>query len=125
MHKIDENLFGEGKKEDYSKKLPEIVAVDDMKNELDAIVYSLQGHFKVHAYLKGRDVVKDLVAGKLKRVESYVLDYMMPEMNGEILFKEIREVDPLVPILFLSAYSEEAAPERMHERINPLLQGIS
>lgn len=37
-------------------------------------------------------------------VDLVVLDYMMPEMNGHDVAKRIRELNPAVPIVLLSAY---------------------
>ena len=42
-----------------------------------------------------------------KKPQAVILDIMMPEVNGYEVCKAIRAVDPALPILFLSAKSEE------------------
>jgi len=42
-----------------------------------------------------------------------LLDYSMPEMGGEETFKELRKVDPGVPILLSSGFGQEEATRRL------------
>jgi two-component system, OmpR family, alkaline phosphatase synthesis response regulator PhoP len=37
-----------------------------------------------------------------KAIDAVILDYQMPEMNGELVAAEIRKTNPRVPILMLS-----------------------
>lgn len=39
-----------------------------------------------------------------ERIDVVVLDYMMPEMNGDVVAEEMKRRKPAVPILMLSAY---------------------
>lgn len=39
------------------------------------------------------------------RVDLVLLDYKLPGMSGEEVFEKIRETDPLVPVIFMTAYS--------------------
>ncbi len=43
-----------------------------------------------------------------------LLDLTMPRMNGEQLFKEIRQQNQAIPILLSSGYNEEEAAKRFH-----------
>ncbi len=38
-------------------------------------------------------------------VDIVVLDYKLPGMNGEQFFKEIKKINPMVPVVFMTAYS--------------------
>jgi two-component system alkaline phosphatase synthesis response regulator PhoP len=53
------------------------------------------------------DGAKALALFKAEKPEICVLDVMMPVMDGLTLCREIRRIDPLVPILLLSARGEE------------------
>jgi two-component system alkaline phosphatase synthesis response regulator PhoP len=53
------------------------------------------------------DGAKALALFKADKPEICVLDVMMPVMDGLTLCREIRRIDPLVPILLLSARGEE------------------
>lgn len=53
------------------------------------------------------DGAKALALFKLEKPELCVFDVMMPQMDGLTLCREIRRLDPLVPILLLSARGEE------------------
>lgn len=48
--------------------------------------------------------------------DAVVLDYIMPEMDGEQVAEAIRRDRPSIPILLLSAYS--SLPERVLEKID-------
>ncbi len=53
------------------------------------------------------DGAKALALFKQEKPELCVFDVMMPHMDGLTLCREIRRLDPLVPILLLSARGEE------------------
>ncbi|TAL81612.1 MAG: response regulator transcription factor [Beijerinckiaceae bacterium] len=57
--------------------------------------------------LVAEDGVKALALFKQSRPDLCVFDVMMPNMDGLTLCREIRRLDPLVPILLLSARGEE------------------
>jgi two-component system alkaline phosphatase synthesis response regulator PhoP len=54
------------------------------------------------------DGAKALALFKAEKPEICVFDVMMPVMDGLTLCREIRRIDPLVPILLLSARGEES-----------------
>ena len=52
-----------------------------------------------------------------------LLDLTMPGLNGEEVFLEIRKVDPLIPIVLMTGFTEHDASERFRGRnLNGLLQ---
>ena len=57
--------------------------------------------------LVAEDGVKALALFKQSKPDLCVFDVMMPNMDGLTLCREIRRIDPLVPILLLSARGEE------------------
>src|SRR5574343_652796 len=52
-----------------------------------------------------RDGILGLAAFRRERFDVWLLDVMMPNMDGFTLAEEIRNVDPDVPLFFLSAKS--------------------
>src|SRR5437667_12365239 len=50
-------------------------------------------------------------------IDAVILDYQMPEMNGELVAAEMRRTKPRVPILMLSGWVSlpESAPQLVDE----------
>jgi CheY-like chemotaxis protein len=63
-------------------------------------VLESQGYCVVTAR-NGRDA---LALFSAEPIDLVILDYKMPEMNGDIVAERMKELKPLVPILMLSAY---------------------
>ena len=65
--------------------------------------------FTVHTAVDGREAV-----GKFREEGrqfcAVILDILMPEMTGIEAMKEIKEIDPDIPVLLISGYSEDEAP---------------
>lgn len=75
--------------------------------------------------LEGEGYVVLLAAGgreglamlETSQVDAVVLDYQMPEMNGDEVAQQIRRRWPDIPILLLSGYPQEV-PEEMLNQVN-------
>ncbi len=61
--------------------------------------------FRVHHTTRGKDGVRMVENGNMDCV---ILDLMLPDINGYQVCQEIRRIDPIVPILMLTARSQEA-----------------
>jgi len=61
--------------------------------------------FRVHHTKEGREGVRIVENGNFDCV---ILDLMLPDINGYQVCQEIRRIDPIVPILMLTARSQEA-----------------
>lgn len=82
-----------------------ILVADDDKEIVDAIeIYLLQEGFSVEKAYDGEEAVKKLKANDIHLV---ILDIMMPRLDGIHAALKIREYSS-VPIIFLSAKSEDA-----------------
>ena len=47
-----------------------------------------------------------------ERIDGVLLDLTMPDLNGEEVYRKMREIRPVVPIVVLSGYSEEHVADR-------------
>ena len=82
-----------------------ILLADDDPITLEALAACLRsdGYSPVLA----RDGQAALEAWRSKSPDLLCLDIMMPHIDGYEVCRQVRAVDPLVPVLFLSAKSEE------------------
>ena len=81
-----------------------ILIADDERDLCDAVrkMVERRGH-TCFAVLDGAEVVR---AYERERPDLVVLDVMMPGVNGFDLCRDIRQLDPKVPIIMLSAKSD-------------------
>ena len=49
---------------------------------------------------------------KVKKIDLVVLDYMLPDMDGVAVLKEIRNINKKIPVIMLTAYPN---PTVLHE----------
>ncbi len=65
----------------------------------------LKNYLELHDYVieLARDGILGLAAFKREKFDLCILDVMMPNMDGFTLAEEIRNIDPDVPLFFLSA----------------------
>ena len=85
--------------------MEEILVCDDEREIVDAIeIYLSQENFQVHKAYNGEQALEMLKSHNIKLV---VLDIMMPVLDGIRTAIKIREFSA-VPIIFLSAKSEDA-----------------
>ena len=81
-----------------------ILVVDDEKDIVEFIQYNLESEgFKVLTAFNGEEALKKIE----KSPDLVILDIMMPKKDGITLAKEIRLLDKEIPIIFLTARSEE------------------
>lgn len=81
-----------------------VLCIDDEQTALQLRQHLLeQAGYKVLAAKSGRQGVN---AFKSEAVNAVILDYWMADMNGMQVAREIRKINPAVPIIILSAYGE-------------------
>ncbi len=92
--------------DDDDGKKKHILVVDDDKEQLRQIKEHLSDFYDVRAVRSGPAALKFL---ENHRVDLILLDYMMPEMDGPAVFKEIRESGeyPWIPVIFLTGVTEK------------------
>jgi len=86
--------------------MKEILIVDDERTLREGLKVTLQGEgFSVRTARDGEQALKRIAE---KRPDLVLLDVMMPKMNGFRCCEEIRKVDALLPVVFLTAKDAEA-----------------
>jgi len=86
------------------KSIKILLAEDD--SNLGSLLKSYLGakHMETSLFENG---VKALKSFSVKHYDLCILDIMMPEMDGLTLAREIRKINPLIPVIFLTAKSQK------------------
>lgn len=83
-----------------------ILIIDDLQENLELISFCLQGAgYDTHTEQSGQDGLKYL---ETTLPDLILLDFMMPEMNGDEVTKKIKSIDRLknIPIIFISSIED-------------------
>jgi two-component system, OmpR family, alkaline phosphatase synthesis response regulator PhoP len=84
---------------------PHILLVEDERNLARGISFNLeQEGYRVSHVETGEEALERL---KYDRFSLLILDVMLPGVDGFAVCRDVREIDPRVPILMVSARSEE------------------
>jgi CheY-like chemotaxis protein len=118
-------------------KTATILCIDDEQTALQLRQHLLESAgYRVLASKSGALGIKSF---KTEPVDAVILDYWMADMNGLQVAREIRKINPSVPIIILSAYGElldeslgiadlwirkgEEDPQYLLNRLEQLLNG--
>lgn len=84
--------------------MPKILCIDDNTAGLTARRVLLEGMGHTVAVARnGRD---GLDAFRSERPDIVIVDYVMPLMNGGEVVREIKRLNPKIPVILLSGYTE-------------------
>ncbi len=94
--------------------LERILHVDDDEDirTLTKMALELVGKYQVEQYATGEEA---LAHSTELSAQLFLLDYMMPGMSGEELWRRLKEIPGLenVPVVFMTAKTEEAFTDRL------------
>ena len=95
-------------------KLERIVHVDDDEDirTLTKMALELVGKYQIEQFASGEETLN---AASGLRPQLFLLDYMMPGMSGEELFRRLRELPGLgaVPAVFMTAKTEQSFAQQL------------
>jgi sigma-B regulation protein RsbU (phosphoserine phosphatase) len=88
-----------------------VLVVDDVKSNVDLLVETLRGDYKLSVALGGEDALRSIARN---RPDLVLLDIMMPDLDGYEICRRLRAVEATreLPIMFLS--SLEDAKDKAH-----------
>jgi CheY-like chemotaxis protein len=90
-----------------------IMVVDDDQALLEVLVLLVEGmDFQVFKADRGHQAL-DIYRAKHESLSLVLMDLTMPDMDGGEVLLEMKKVDPKVPILLTSGYSEQAVKKRI------------
>lgn len=92
-----------------------IVEDDPWYGEILAYHLSLNPDYKVERF----ETAKDCLAKMSSKPDLLTIDFSLPDMQGDQLFKKIREINPTVPVIIISAQEEVSIA------VNLLKMGVS
>lgn len=93
---------------------PTILLVEDNELVMEVTRELLEnsGYQVISTYLPR--VALDLAKQGTVMIDLLVTDVVMPQMNGPELYRNIRELLPNLPVLYISGYSDTAIQAVMH-----------
>ena len=80
--------------------MPQILIVDDEKNILEAFKLLLEDKYKVLTSDSGKEALK--ILDEIE-VDIVLLDIMMPDMDGLEVLEKIKEKDPSIEVVMITA----------------------
>lgn len=98
------------------EKAPEkkiILVIDDTRPIRILIWKTLEKNFNVLPEEKGSDALQTLRDHE-GNIDLIIMDYEMPEMNGDILYSHIQKINPNIPVIVLSGSLDERRVSRLH-----------
>jgi len=99
----------------FSSAKPCVLAIDDEKDLLDIIKTTLEGEgYEVLTANNPNDGLK-LYEEHWKKIGVVLLDFLMPEMTGDLVFECLLRQNPYVKVLLLTACDDHVA-RRMFEQ---------
>jgi len=93
-----------------------ILMVDDDEIHLSITELALKDYYETHMLKSGKEALEFLSNNKIIP-DLLILDILMPEMDGWVLFDKINDIASLrqTPIVFYSSLTEESAKEKAYE----------
>ena len=85
-------------------KTATILCIDDEQTALQLRQHLLES--VGYLVLAAKSGVLGIKSFKSEPVDAVILDYWMADMNGLQVAREIRKINPAIPIIILSAYGE-------------------
>ncbi len=82
-----------------------VLFVDDSQEILDLYEAGLSDMYQVIAVGSGLDAIGRV--RKSQDIDAAVIDYMLPDMSGIEVLKEIKDIAPSIPVIIVTAFGDE------------------
>lgn len=101
---------------------PQVLAIDDERDILDIVKTCLESEgFQVHTASGPREGL-DFYEKNWRDIRLVLLDYLMPEMTGDLVFESLKQINPDVRVLLLTACEDHVAHRMFANGLRGYLQ---
>jgi len=99
-----------------------ILAIDDEGDILDVLKNTLEAAgFKVHTASSAQEGV-ELYERLWREIDLVLLDYLMPEMTGDLVFECLRRMNPDARVILLTACDDNVARKMFETGLRGYIQ---
>jgi two-component system, cell cycle sensor histidine kinase and response regulator CckA len=99
-----------------------ILAIDDEEDILDVLKKTLEeADFKVHTVSNAQKGV-ELYERLWREIDLVLLDYLMPEMTGDLVFECLRRINPGARVILLTACDDNVARKMFETGLRGYIQ---
>lgn len=106
----------------FSTHKPCVLVIDDELDLLDIIKTTLEGEgFEVWTTGNPNEGLK-IYEAKWREIAVVLLDYMMPEMTGDLVFECMQRTNPYVKVLLLTACEDTVARHMFQQGLRGYIQ---
>ena len=119
VSKIKKELYS-AKKVEFVKGKETILLIDDEKlvRAVGKDILTDLG-YKVHLASSGKQGIK-LLKKYINTIQLVILDMIMPEMDGEAVYKELKKIKADLKIIIASGYSQNGTAEKIVRKENTI-----
>jgi len=105
-----------------SQPAKQILAIDDEKDILDVIRLALEGEgLVVHTTTSAKDGLA-YFEKNWRDIGLVLLDYVMPELTGDVVLEHMQRCDPHVRVLLLTACDDQVAKQMFAKGLRGYMQ---
>jgi len=99
-----------------------ILAIDDEADFLLLLKAALECHgYSVHTATNPGDAIK-LYEEKRDEISMVLLDYLLPEMSGDVIFEKLQDFNPDVRVVLVTGCEETVAENMLTNGLRGFLQ---
>jgi CheY-like chemotaxis protein len=106
----------------FSSDKPGILVIDDEINMLDIIKTTLEGEGYVVFTAGDPRVGLDVYEQHWREIKVVLLDYLMPNMTGDLVFECLQRLNPDVRVLLLTACDDHVARQMFQAGLRGYIQ---
>ena len=104
------------------KRRDGVLAIDDEPELLDLVRRCLEpAGFEVHTALTAKEGI-EIYEKNSKDIKLVLLDFLMPEMTGDLVFECLQQVNPDVRVILLTGCEDQVAHRMLESGLRGYIQ---